>query len=418
MAASKQLWRNALTLPSTGPLAGVRILDLSTVVLGPYATQLLGDMGADVVKVENGTGDIMRHAGPSPAPGMGAIYMGCNRNKRAILLDLKSEDGMEALRRLVKRSDVFFTNVRMDGLRRLGLGYDELRKIREDLIYVHCAGYGAGGKHEGKPAYDDLIQAGSGIADLFHVRDGGPPRYMPALMADKVSGLHAAYAVIAGLYAKAISGRGQFIEAPMLEAFTAFNMVENLYGHTFIPPMAQMAYTRSSSPNRMPYPTKDGFIGIMPYSDIQWKTFFELGGRPEIMTADPRFSTYTARTVNIGALYQLVGEVAATKTTDEWLALLEEADIPAARCATLPEVLEDEHLRGTGFIHERQHPAGFPYIALEHPVKFAGTPADIRREPPLLGEHTIEVLKELGFGDADAERIAAAAKKPDDRKAG
>jgi len=401
-----------LSSTSTGPLNGVKILDLSTVVLGPYATQLLGDMGADVIKVENGAGDIMRHAGPSPAPGMGAIYMGCNRNKRAILLDLKTPDGIEALKRLVKQSDVFFTNVRMDGLKRLGLGYDELKKIREDLIYVHCAGYGAGGKQEGRPAYDDLIQAGSGIADLFHVRDGGPPRYMPALMADKVSGLHAAYAVIAGLFARATKGQGQFIEAPMLEAFTAFNMVENLYGHTFIPPMAQMAYTRSSSPNRMPYPTKDGYIGIMPYSDIQWKTFFELGGRPEIMTTDPRFSTYNARTANIGALYQLVGEVAATKTTNEWLALLEEADIPAARCATLPEVLEDEHLRGTGFIHERQHPAGFPYIAFEHPVKFAGTPADIRREPPLLGEHTVEVLRELGYSDADAERIATAARKP------
>ena len=243
---------------STGPLNGVKILDLSTVVLGPYATQLLGDMGADVIKVENGAGDIMRHAGPSPAPGMGAIYMGCNRNKRAILLDLKTPDGIEALKRLVKQSDVFFTNVRMDGLKRLGLGYDELKKIREDLIYVHCAGYGAGGKQEGRPAYDDLIQAGSGIADLFHVRDGGPPRYMPALMADKVSGLHAAYAVIAGLFARATKGQGQFIEAPMLEAFTAFNMVENLYGHTFIPPMAQMAYTRSSSPNRMPYPTRTG----------------------------------------------------------------------------------------------------------------------------------------------------------------
>jgi len=398
-----------LTSASTGPLAGVKILDLSTVVLGPYATQLMGDMGADVVKVENGTGDIMRHAGPSPAPGMGAIYMGCNRNKRAILLDLKNPDGIEALRRLVRDSDVFFTNVRMDGLKRLGLGYDDLKKIREDIIYVHCAGYGADGPYAGKPAYDDLIQAGSGVADLFHVRDGGPPRYMPALMADKVSGLHAAYATIAGLFAKATTGKGQFIEAPMLESFTAFNLVENLYGHTFQPPLAQMAYTRSSSINRMPYPTLDGYIGIMPYSDQQWVTFFELGGRPEVMTTDPRFSTYNARTANIGALYQLVGEVAATKTTDEWLDLLGKADIPAARCATLKEVLEDPHLRATGFIHEREHPAGFSYTAMQHPVNFGGTPADIRREPPLLGEHTVEVLLELGFSQADAERIAVEA---------
>jgi crotonobetainyl-CoA:carnitine CoA-transferase CaiB-like acyl-CoA transferase len=343
---------------------------------------------------------------------MGAIYMGCNRNKRAILLDLKNPEGLEALRRLVKQSDVFFTNVRMDGLKRLGLGYEDLKALKHDIIYVHCAGYGADGPYAGKPAYDDLIQAGSGIADLFHVRDGGPPRYMPALMADKVSGLHATYATIAGLYAKATTGEGQFIEAPMLESFTAFNLVENLYGHTFKPPMAQMAYTRSSSINRMPYPTKDGYIGIMPYSDKQWVTFFELGGRPEVMTEDPRFSTYNARTANIGALYHLVGEVAATKTTEEWLELLGKADIPCARCSTLQEVLEDPHLRETGFIHERSHPAGFPYLAMQHPVKFTGTPADIRIEPPLLGEHTVEVLLELGFPQADAERMAKEAVTP------
>src|SRR5262245_29897084 len=250
---------------STGPLAGVKILDLSTVVLGPYATQLLGDMGADIIKVENGGGDIMRHAGPSPAQGMGAIYMGLNRNKRAILLDLKTADGLEAMKRLVKQSDVFFTNVRMDGLIRLGLGNDEMKNLREDIVYVHCAGYGADGIYAGKPAYDDLIQAGSGVAELLAIREGGPPKYMPALMADKVSGLHAAYATIAGLYARTQTGKGQFIEAPMFESFTAFNMVENLFGHAFVPPLAQVAYTRSSSPNRKPYKTKDGYIGILPY---------------------------------------------------------------------------------------------------------------------------------------------------------
>lgn len=395
------------TAPPSGPLSGVTVLDLSTVVLGPYATQLLGDMGADVIKVENGAGDIMRHAGPSPAPGMGAIYMGLNRNKRAILLDLKSADGMEAMRRLVKKSDVFFTNVRMDGLTRLGLGYDDMKKLREDIIYVHCAGYGSGGVHAGKPAYDDLIQAASGIADLLAIREGGPPKYMPALIADKVSGLHAAYAVLAGLYSRAMSGKGQFIEAPMFESFTAFNMVENLFGHTFIPPLAQVAYTRSSSPNRKPYQTKDGFIGLLPYSDSQWATFFEIGGRPEVFTQDPRFNTYKSRTANINALYELVAEVALTKTTDEWLRILEEADIPSMKCNSILDVIEEPHLRETGFIHERQHPVVGPYVAMEHPVKFTGTPATIRSEPPTLGQHTAEVLGELGFSAAEIARMTA-----------
>lgn len=393
---------------ATGPLAGVTILDLSTVVLGPYATQMLGDLGADVIKVENGKGDIMRHAGPAPADGMGAIYMGLNRNKRSILLDLKQPEGIEAVRRLMKRSNVFFTNVRMDGLKRLGLGYEDARKLREDIVYVHCAGYSADGPYAGRPAYDDLIQAGSGLADLLAIREGGDPSYMPALMADKVSGLYAAMSTIAGVYHQLRTGEGQFIEASMLESVTAFNLVENLYGHTFVPPLAQTAYTRSVSPNRKPYPTKDGFIGIMPYDDRQWLKFFELGGRPEVMTQDPRFSTYAARTQNINELYQLVGEVAATKTTAEWLSLLEEADIPAARAAKITEVIQDPHLRATGFVHERHHPAfNAPYVAMEHPVKYSRTPADIRIEPPLLGQHTREILAELGFSDAEISRVAA-----------
>ena len=294
----------------------------------------------------------------------------------------------------------------MDGLKRLGLGYDDMRKVRDDIIYVHCAGYGAEGAYAGKPAYDDLIQAGSGVAELLAIREGGPPRYMPALMADKVSGLHAAYATIAGLYARTQTGKGQFIEAPMFESFTAFNMVENLFGHTFIPPLAQVAYTRSSSPNRKPYQTKDGYIGILPYSDAQWVLFFELGGRPEIMKSDERFMTYKARTQNINALYDLVAEVALTKTTDEWLKLLEEADIPSMKCNTLLDVIQDPHLRGTGFIHEREHPAIGKYVAFEHPVNFEGTPADIRIEPPALGQHTREVLIELGYSAEEADRMA------------
>lgn len=385
---------------STGPLTGVTVVDLSTVVFGPYATQILGDLGADVIKVENGAGDIMRHAGPSPHPGMGAIYMGCNRNKRSIVLDLKSPNGLEAMRRLVAKSDVFFSNVRMEGLKRLGLDYDSARKLRQDTIYVHCAGYGANGPDAGKPAYDDLIQAASGVTDLFAIKEGGPPKYMPALMADKASGLHAAYATIAALYAHKTTGKGQFVEVPMLEAFTSFNLVENLFGFTFDPPLAEPAYTRSVSANRRPYATKDGYIGIMPYNDRQWAEFFEMGGRGEI-NSDPRFATYAARTENITALYALVAEVAATKSTAEWLGLLEAADIPAVRCNSLKDLIDDPHLRGSGFLHKREHPNVGPYYAMHHPVNFSETPADIRREPPTLGEHTDDVLQELGFSKDD-----------------
>lgn len=384
--------------PSTGPLNGVRIVDLSTVLLGPYATQILGDLGADVVKVETGGGDIMRHAGPAPAEGMGALFMASNRNKRSIVLDLKTQLGAEALRRLIQRSDVFFTNVRMDGLKRLGFGPEEVRVLRPDGLYVHCAGYGSNGPMAGSPAYDDLIQAGSGVAQLYSIRHGGPPQYVPSLVADKATGLHAAYATLAGLFHRQRTGEGQFIEVPMLEAFTSFTLLENLYGHTYVPPLTHVAYSRSVSANRRPYATLDGYIGVLPYSDEQWETFFALGGRPGVMTEDPRFSTYKARTANIDALYALVAETVATKTTEDWLNLLREADIPALRCNSLEDVLVDPHLRATGLIHEREHPAFGPYVAVGPPIRFEATPSDIRREPPRLGEHTGEILAELGLG--------------------
>jgi crotonobetainyl-CoA:carnitine CoA-transferase CaiB-like acyl-CoA transferase len=385
---------------SSGPLAGIKIVDMSSVVLGPFATLIFGDLGADVVKVEAGqkgkAGDMMRYAGASPTGDLGPIYTALNRNKRSIVLDVKTPDGKAALTALLKDADVFFHNVRLAGMDRLGFGYEAVKAINPDIIYVHCAGFGVGGEYEHRQAYDDLIQGASGFAALNAMRSGGAPEYAPSLVADKTVGLFATYATLAALFHHERTGRGQFVQVPMMESFTFFNMVENLYGETFIPGNGRLAYTRSINANRKPYPTKDGYIGLVPYSDEQWAQFFEIGGRPEVFQ-DPRFSTYAARTENINDLYAMIEEVAATKTTDEWLALLDAANIPAMRYNTMEAVLTDPHLTQVGFFQERVHPQAGAYRAMKHPVTFSDSPASIRLDPPCLGADTETVLESLGL---------------------
>jgi len=385
--------------PLPGPLAGIRIIDMSTVVLGPFATLILADLGAEVIKIEPpGRGDMMRGAGPTPVEGVGPIYMALNRNKRSIELDAKTPEGKEALTELLKTADVFFHNVRLAGMERLGFGYHAVKALSPGIVYVHCAGFGQGGPYELRQAYDDLIQGASGFADLNAIRSGGRPEYAPSLVADKTVGLFATYAALAALVHKSKTGEGQFVQVPMLECFTFFNMVENLYGETFIPARGKLAYTRSVNPNRRPYPTLDGYIGLVPYSDEQWEKFFQIGGKPDVFR-DPRFSTYKARTENTGALYALIEEVAATRTTDEWLVLLDEANIPAMRYNTLPEVLTDAHLVATDFFQQVTAPGLGTYRAMRHPVMFSETPANSQRlPPPQLGADTQTVLESLGLG--------------------
>jgi crotonobetainyl-CoA:carnitine CoA-transferase CaiB-like acyl-CoA transferase len=370
----------------------VKVLDMSSVVMGPYATLILGDLGADVIRVESGAGDPMRHAGKSPAKGMGPIFMALNRNKRSVVLDLKTAEGAAAARELAGECDVFFHNIRAEAIERLGFGYEAVKALRPGVVYVHCSGYGSDGPYAGRQAYDDLIQAASGFADLLPRTLGdGRPRYAPALVADKTAGLHAAYATLAALFHRERTGEGQFVEVPMFESFTAWNLIENLYGQTFDPPLYGAAYTRSVNPRRRPYPTLDGHIGIVPYSDGQWFEFFALGGRPEL-AEDPRFKTMASRTEHVGELYAEVEAVAATKTTDDWMRILHEAGIPAMRFHTLDGVVDDEHLTGSGFLHRREHPTVGAYRALRHPVMFERTPTDIALEAPGLGEHTADVL--------------------------
>ncbi|MEL6723486.1 MAG: CoA transferase [Pseudomonadota bacterium] len=384
----------------TGPLAGVKIVDMSSVVLGPFATLIFGDLGADVIKIEAGqkgkAGDMMRYAGSSPTGDLGPIYTSLNRNKKSVQLDAKNPDGKAAILALLKDADVFFHNVRLAGMGRLGLDYESVKAINPGIVYVHCAGFGAGGPYEKRQAYDDLIQGASGFAALNAMRSGGDPEYAPSLVADKTVGLFATYATLAALYHKAQTGEGQFVSVPMLESFTFFNMVENLYGETFLPGNGKLAYTRSINANRKPYKTKDGYIGLVPYSDKQWEMFFEMGGKPGVFE-DPRFSTYSARTENITELYAIIGEVALLKTTDEWLSLLDEANIPAMRYNEMGDVLADPHLAAVDFFQTRAHPKAGDYRTMKHPVEFSATPADIALDPPTLGADTETILASLGL---------------------
>ena len=388
------------TASRTGPLAGVKIIDMSSVVLGPFATLIFGDLGADVIKIEAGqkgkSGDMMRYAGASPTGDLGPIYTSLNRNKRSVQLDAKTEDGKAAIIAMLKEADVFFHNVRLAGMGRLGLDYESVKEINPGIVYVHCAGFGAGGPYEKRQAYDDLIQGASGFAALNAMRSGGDPEYAPSLVADKTVGLFATYATLAALYHKQKTGEGQFVSVPMLESFTFFNLVENLYGETFLPGNGKLAYTRSINANRKPYKTKDGYIGLVPYSDKQWELFFEMGGKSGVFE-DPRFSSYSARTENITELYAIIGEVALLKTTDEWLSLLDEANIPAMRYNQMDDVLADPHLAAVDFFQTRNHPEAGDYRSMKHPVEFSATPADVAIDPPRLGADTETVLASLGL---------------------
>lgn len=390
------------TTESKGPLAGIKVVDLTTVVFGPFGTQILGDLGADIIKVEHADGDIMRYAGKSPAEGLGPIYLNLNRNKRSIRLNLSQPGSQDAMRRLIEGADVFFHNVRAAGIKRLGFDYEAVRQINPNIVYVHCCGFGQGGEYEGRQAYDDLVQAAVGFAGLLPLSDNSDPKYLPTLIMDKAAGLYSVYATIAALFHRERTGAGQFVEVPMLESGAHLNMVENLYGQTFDPPLGGVAYTRSINPRRKPFKTKDGFVAIVPYNTDQWITFFELGGRPGVFEEE-RFKSYKSRTENIGELYELIEEVAQTKTTAEWLDILDKANIPVMRYNALDEVIDDPHLKSVDFFPIREHPDAGPYRAIAHPVKFSQSPADIRFDAKPVGSDTIAVLTDLGF---DADKIS------------
>jgi crotonobetainyl-CoA:carnitine CoA-transferase CaiB-like acyl-CoA transferase len=389
-----------------GPLAGVRIIDLTTVVLGPYATQMLGDLGADVIKVESPDGDTTRHTGPRRHPYMAAMFLGANRNKRSIAIDLKTAAGRDVLARLIDTADVFVHNVRPQKLKPLGLAPEALLARQPRLIFAAIHGWRADGPYGGRPAYDDLIQGVAGIAGLMETMTG-EPRYAPTILADKTCGLMTVQAILAALYHREKTGRGQAVEIPMFETMVSYLMVEHLYGATFTPPESEIGYTRVLAPWRRPYRTADGRICMIAYTDRQWQRFWQAAGRPEMMD-DPRFADLAARTAHVDDVYRLAGEALATKTTAEWLALFDELEIPAGPVNGLADLAEDPHLKAIGFFRHVVHPSEGDLVMPDAPLRFSDSPASITRLPPRFGEHGREILGEIGLSGEEIEALAAA----------
>lgn len=386
------------TEPPTGPLAGVRIVDLTTIILGPYATQILGDMGADVIKVEApGAGDLMRHMGPGRNAGMSGIHLNINRNKRSLVLDLKQQSAKDVLRRLIKTADVFFHNMRPQAIARLGFDYAAVAAERADIIYCGAYGYAADGPYAARPAYDDLIQGIAGLAALGMV-GGSAPRYVPTVLSDKLVGLMAGQAILAALLHRTQTGEGQQIEVPMFETVASFLLTEHICGRAFDPPLADAGNARVLSANRKPAKARDGYICILPYTDANWAAFFEISGRPQL-ASDPRFAKYAERMRNIDELYALMGEAVAEKTVAEWSEACEKAQIPWAPVHTLDDLFGDAHLDAGQFFHRSRHPSEGDTVLTTPPAKFSVTPSSIHRHAPHAGEHSIELLQEIGLAD-------------------
>ena len=386
-----------------GPLEGVKVLDLTTVVMGPYATQLLAELGADVIKVEAHEGDNMRHPAPMRNPGMGYMFLNLNRGKRGIVLDLKKPEGREALMRLIPASDVLIYNVRPQAMARLRLSYEEVHAANPRIIYVGTYGYSQRGPYAAKAAYDDLIQGGTAIPWLMSKSGAKAPNYAPVNLADRVTGLHAVYAVTAALFHRERSGLGQSVEVPMFESLAHFVLGDHSAGLTFDPPVGDAGYSRLLA--RRPYPTSDGHLCVLVYNDKQWKSFAEAIGRPEIMQ-DARYATQASRATHISAIYAFLAELFRTRTTSEWIELLERADIPVARMNSVEDLVADPHLAATGFFAMEAHPSEGNMHMMRTPTGWSESPPGTQRPAPRLGEHSAEVLREAGYSDSQIAGLA------------
>ncbi|MBR0898894.1 CoA transferase [Bradyrhizobium tropiciagri] len=374
------------------------MVDLTNVIMGPFATHIMADMGADVIKIESAEGDSFRGYRPNRHEGMAGGFLHLNRNKRSVVLDLKQGIGMAALKKLLATADVFIHSLRPKAIEKLALGYDAVRAIKPDIVYCGAYGFGETGPYRDKAAYDDIIQAGSGLAAL-HVAARGEPAFMPTVLCDKLVGQAVAYSVIAALFQRERGGGGQAIEVPMFETTAEFAYIEHLLGFAFEPALGPTGYVRVVSPRRKPFRTADGYICILPYSDRNWRDFFDFIGRPELKM-EARFYPLTERVAHLEELYELIDAVASTHSTSKWMAFCDEVSIPCMPVLSLEQLPDDEHMRAVGMFGQAEHPTEGTYKTIRAPVSFSSSPFRIRRHAPRLGENTAELLTEIGMSSA------------------
>lgn len=380
---------------------------MTSVLMGPFASQALGDMGADVIKVEAPQGDVVRQIGPARHDDMGPIFLNTNRNKRSVVLDLKHPEGIAALKALVKTADVLMYNVRPQAMARLGLDYDSVAAINPRIVYAGLFGFGQDGPYAARPAYDDLIQGAATLPHLIARAAGGIPRYVPTAMADRIVGQTAVGAILASLIARDRTGRGDRVDIPMFETMVAFVLGDHMGGLTYEPPLDAGGYPRQLSPERRPYRTKDGYVCALVYNDKQWEGFLRELGRESLVQEDPRFATFANRSRNIDHVYGWLSKVFEERSTAEWMTLLEKADVPFMPMHDLQSVLQDPHLRATGFFQPVEHPTEGPILSMRMAPQWKNSTPDKARLAPQLGEHTVEVLQEAGLSAAQIEQLLA-----------
>ncbi len=387
------------------PLKGIKIIDASSILMVPYCTRLLADMGAEIIKVETLSGDNTRYIGPSINKGMAAVFLNINRNKKSISVDLKSADGRLIIYKLIKKSDIFVSNIRKASLEKLKLTHCDFIKINPKIITANAVGFSSRGPYAGLPAFDDTIQAISGMAAYQEIYSD-QPSYTSGATADKVTGLMLGMSILSALFNREKNGEGTELEVPMMETMVDFTLVEHLYGYNFLPPKAPPVYPRQSSPNRKPYKTLDGYIAVLPYSDDQWLRFFSIIKKEKILK-DSKFCSLEARNQNIDELYKILSEELKKRNTSFWIKNLREQDIPATKVNFPKDLFEDEHLEKTNFFKVQDHPTEGKLLFPSFPVEFNEDKTSESSHAPSLGENTKEILTDLGYSEFEIESFVS-----------